>query len=188
VARADRATTDLYARQAVIDAAADALAEAGLLDESDALLKSELSRSHSPYYFMVDLAENAKKRGDKSAALGWYARSYAAAEGPATRLQWGVRYVNALIDLSPQDTAAIEQAAQSVIGELDPVPDTFYERNLRGLDRLGQKLSAWGKEPARAAALARIRAQMSDVCAKLPAGDPARAKCSAALRPRAPLA
>jgi len=185
VTHADNATTDPYARQAVIDAAADALTEAGLLDESDALLKSELARSHSPYYFMVDLAENAKKRGDKTDALRWYARSYAAAEGPATRLQWGVRYVNALIDLSPQDTAAIEQAAQSVIGELDPVPDTFYERNLRGLDRMGQRLSAWGKEPARAAALARVRAQMSDVCAKLPAGDPARAKCSAALRPHA---
>ena len=184
VASADRATTDPYARQAVIDAAADALSEAGLLDESDALLKAELSRSHSPYYFMVDLAENAKKRGDKSAALDWYGRSYAAAEGPATRLQWGVRYVNALIDLSPEDTAHIEQAAGSVIGELDPVPDTFYERNLRGLDRMGTKLSAWGKLPAHAAAVARIRAQMSEVCGKLPAGDPARAKCSNALRPR----
>ena len=185
VARADRATTDPYARQAVISAAADALTEAGLLDESDALLKSELARSHSPYYFMVDLAENAKKRGDKHAALDWYARSYAAAEGPATRLQWGVRYVNALIELSPQDAARVEQAATSVIGELDPVPDTFYERNLRGLDRMGAKLTAWGKDPAQAAALARIRAQMSGVCAKLPAGDPARAKCSGALRPRA---
>ena len=185
VARADRTTNDPYARQAVISAAADALTEAGLLDESDALLKSELARSHSPYYFMVDLAENAKKRGDKSAALEWYSRSYAAAEGPATRLQWGVRYVNALIELSPQDAARVEQAATSVIGELDPVPDTFYERNLRGLDRMGAKLSAWGREPAQAAALARIRAQMSGVCAKLPVGNPARAKCSAALRPHA---
>ena len=184
-ARADRTTTDPYARQAVIDAAADALAQAGLLAESDALLKSELARSHSPYYFMVDLAENAKKRGDKAAALDWYSRSYASAEGPATRLQWGVRYVNALIELSPQDAAGIEQAATSVIGELDPVPDTFYERNLRGLERMGAKLSAWGREPAQAAALVRIRAQMSGVCAKLPAGDPARAKCSAALRPHA---
>jgi hypothetical protein len=185
VARADRTTTDPYARQAVISAAADALTEAGLLDESDALLRSELARSHSPYYFMVDLAENAKKRGDKSAALEWYGRSYAAAEGPATRLQWGVRYVNALIELSPQDAVRVEQAATSVIGELDPVPDTFYERNLRGLDRMGAKLSAWGKEPAQAAALARIRAQMSGVCAKLPAGDPARVKCSSALRSHA---
>jgi hypothetical protein len=182
VARADRTTSDPYARQAVISAAADALTEAGLLDESDALLKAELKRSHSPYYFMVDLAENAKKRGDKSAALDWYAQSYAAAEGPATRLQWGVRYVNALTELAPQDTDGVEKAAKSVIGELDPTPDTFYERNLRGLERMGAKLSAWGKQPAQAAALARIRAQMSDVCAKIPSTDPTRAKCEGALR------
>ena len=183
VARADRVTTDPYGRQSVISNAADALTEAGLLDESDALLKAELKRSHSPYYFMVDLAENAKKRGDKAAALDWYAQSYAAAEGPATRLQWGVRYVNALTELSPQDTARVEQAAKSVIGELEPTSDTFYERNLRGLERMGTKLSEWGKEPAHAAALARIRGQLSSVCAKLPPGDPARAKCNGALRP-----
>jgi len=145
------------------------------------LLKAELKRSHSPYYFMVDLAENAKKRGDKSAALEWYAQSYAAAEGPATRLQWGVRYVNALTELAPQDADRVEQAAKSVIGELDPTPDTFYERNLRGLERMGAKLTAWGKDPAQAAALARIRTQMSDVCAKLPSTDPVRAKCNGAL-------
>ena len=184
VARADRDTNDPYARQAVISQAADALTEAGLLDESDTLLKAELKRSHSPYYFMVDLAENAKKRGDKAAALNWYAQSYAAAEGPATRLQWGVRYVNALTELAPQDGARIEQAAKSVIGELDPAPDTFYERNIRGLERMGTKLSAWGKDPAHAAALARIRADLAGVCAKLPAGDPARAKCSGALKPQ----
>jgi hypothetical protein len=29
----------------------------------------------------------------------------------------------------------------------------------------------------------RIRAQMAEVCARLPAGDPARAECGSALRP-----
>ena len=185
VTRADVETKDPYARQAVISAAADALDDAGLFDEANALLKAELKRSHSPYYFMVDLAEIAKKRGDKAGALDWYAQSYAAAQGPATRLQWGSRYVRALVELAPQDVQGIERAAGSVIGELEPVPDTFYARNLRGLELMGTKLAAWSKEPAQRAALARIRAEMSGVCAKLPAGDPARAKCSAALRPQA---
>jgi len=185
VARADRETADPYARQAVIDAAAEALVEAGLLDDADTLLKAELKRSHSPYYFMVDLAEVAKKRGDKAGALDWYAQSYAAAQGPATRVQWGTRYVNALVELAPQDAARIEHAAGSVIGELEPVPDTFYDRNLRSLERMGKKLAGWSKEPAQRAALVRIRAQMFGVCAKLPADDPARAKCAGALRPQA---
>jgi thioredoxin-related protein len=185
VARADRDTNDPYARQAVIDAAADALVKAGLLDEAEVLLKAELTRSHSPYYFMVDLAEVAKKRGDKAGALEWYARSYAAAQGPATRLQWGARYVNARIELAPQDVAGIEQAASSVIGELEPVADTFYGRNLRVLERMGKKLADWGEDPSERAALARVRAQMAGVCAKLPAADPVRAPCGAVLRPRA---
>jgi len=184
VARADRETSDPYARQAVIDAAADALVQAGLLDDAEKLLKAELKRSHSPYYFMVDLAEVARKRGDTAGALDWYAQSYAAAKGPATRVQWGARYVNALTELAPQDTAGIEQAADSVIGELEPAPDTFYDRNLRGLQRMGRKLTEWGKEPAQKAALDRIRARMDAVCTKLPAGDSSRAKCGGALRPQ----
>lgn len=185
VARADRETTDPYARQAVIDAAADALVQAGLLDEAQTLLKAELTRSHSPYYFMVDLAEVAKKRGDKAGALDWYARSYAAAQGPATRLQWGARYVNARVELAPQDVAGVEKVAAGVIGELEPVPETFYGRNLRVLERMGKKLAEWSKDPAQQAALARIRTQMAGVCAKLPGADPARAPCDAALRPQA---
>ena len=74
-ARADRETTDVYARQAVISSAADLLADADLLDESDAMLKAELVRSHSPYYYMLGLAANAKTRGDKAAALGWYEKA-----------------------------------------------------------------------------------------------------------------
>jgi thioredoxin-related protein len=184
VARADRETTDPYARQAVIDAAADALVQAGLLDDAEKLLKAELARSHSPYYFMVDLAEVARKRGDSAAALDWYARSYAAAKGPATRLQWGARYVNALTELAPRDVAGVEHAAHSVIAELEPLPETFYDRNLRGLQRMGRKLAGWAKEPGRSAALERIRAEMDAVCAKLPAGDSARDRCAGALRPR----
>lgn len=182
VARADRETSDPYARQAVIDAAGDALMQAGLLDDAETLFKAELTRSHSPYYFMVDLAEVAKKRGDNAAALEWYAQSYAAAQGPATRVQWGARYVNARIELAPHDITGVEQAAASVISGLEPVSDSFYGRSLRSLQRMGRKLAEWGKEPERRDALARIRAQMAGVCTKLPAGDPARASCADALQ------
>ena len=181
VASADRETIDSYARQSVISAAADVLVQAGLMDESDALLKAELTRSHSPYYFMLGLASNAKKRGDKAAALDWEEKAYTAADGPATRLQWGVHYVNALIDLAPQESARIEKVAQSVIGELDPAPDTFYARNGRSLERMGKKLVSWNKDRQHEAALNRIRAQMALVCAKLPAADPARGVCDSVL-------
>ena len=181
VARADRETTDPYAREAVISTAADTLEQAGLMAESDALLNAQLTRSNTPYYYMLGLAANAKKRGDKAAALAWYEKAHAAADGPATRLQWGAGYVNALVELSPQDAARIETAASQVIGDLEVKPETFFGRNQRALDRMGKKLVAWNKDNQHAASVQRISAQLAGVCAKLPAGDPARATCDGAI-------
>jgi hypothetical protein len=183
VARGNKETTDPYAREVVIDEAADVLGEAGLFDESDALLTAELGRSRTPYYHMLGLAANAKKRGDKAAAVSWTEKAYAAASGPATRLQWGVGYVNTLIDLAPDDAARIERAAIQVIGELEPVPDTFYDRNRRSLEKMAKKLVGWNKGNSHAAALRHIRAELASVCAKLPAGDPARTTCNGVWNP-----
>ena len=65
-----------------------------------------------------------------------------------------------------------------MIGELEPVPDTFYDRNRRSLEKMARKLVAWNKGHPHPDALRRIRAQLTSVCAKLPAGDPARATCN----------
>ena len=176
-ARSEKETTDPYARETVINAAGHLLADAGLLDESDALLTAELSRSATPYYFMLGLAANAKKRGDKAGAVAWAEKAYAAASGPATRLQWGATYVNLVIELTPDDAARIERAAGQVIGELEPSPDTFYDRNRRSLERMAKNLVGWNKAKQHGDSLQRIRAQLAGVCAKLPAGDPARATC-----------
>ena len=69
VARDDREITDGYERQAVITGAGYALGLAGLWDESEALLKANLAKSHSPYYLMSQLGSNAKKLGRKDEAL-----------------------------------------------------------------------------------------------------------------------
>ena len=180
--QADRETTDRYERQALIPSAADMLSEVGLLDESDAMLKAELPHAVSPYYHMLVLSANAKTRGDKPAALDWAERAYNDSQGPATRLQWGGGYVNKLIDLAPQDAARIEKAASAVIAELEPVPETFYERNQRVLERMGTRLHAWNVKGSHAAVLKKLGAQLDGVCAKLPQDDPARAACSSAFK------
>jgi len=183
--RTVRESTDRYEREAVVGAAAQLLAEAGLLDDSDALLKAELKRSATPYYLMLGLASNARKRGDSAAALSWYEQAYAGARGPATRLQWGASYVRALIDLAPADEARIERAARSVLGELEPKPETFHARNRAVLDRLGGRLADWSKDGSHSAALSRLREQLAAVCAQLPAQAPERAACNDVLAPRA---
>ena len=158
-ARADREITDGYERQAVITAAAYLLERAGLGDESDALLKANLAKSHSPYYLMSGLASNAKKRGDKAEALRWYREAYDKSEGPATRLQWGASYIVALVELAPHDEKAIEAATAQLWSEAAAQPDAFYMRSARSLQKVGAKLQAWNKGGAHRAAMARLRGQ-----------------------------
>lgn len=184
-ARADREITDGYERQAVITAAAYLLERADLGDESDTLLKANLAKSHSPYYLMSELASNAKARGDKTEALRWYEEAFDKSEGPATRLQWGSSYVNALVELAPQDEARIERAAGQLLAEAAKQPDAFYERSGRSLQRVGTKLQAWNKAGQHSAAVKRLQAQLDGVCGALAADDPKRANCAGLLKPAA---
>ncbi len=183
--RADREITDGYERQAVITSAAHLLTDLGLVDESDAMLKASLAKSHSPYYLMLALASNAKKRGNNVEALRWYEESFVKSEGPATRLQWGAGYLNALVDLAPRDEARIEKAAAQLFTEAAAQPDAFYERSGRSLQRVGAKLQAWNKSGAHGAALKRLQTQLDGICAALPADDPKAANCAALLKPAA---
>jgi thioredoxin-like negative regulator of GroEL len=185
-AQADRDTTDRFERQAVISSATDALSAAGLDADSDALLKAELSRSASPYYQMVELAVNARKRGDSAAALDWYEKAYAAAQGPATRLQWGARYVIALTELAPARDERVRQAVTRVIDDLDPAPETFYGRNRVALEKLGAALQDWNSAHAHDAAVKDAASKMGIVCGKLAEVAPERAVCSGLLRAPSP--
>jgi thioredoxin-related protein len=180
-ARGDREAVTPYQRQSVIFVAGETLSDAGLLDESDALYKAELSRSHEPYYFMLHLADNAKERGDKAAALDWYAKAYAAAEGPATRLQWGATYLVNLLELAPTDDARIGDAAKAVFGELQPDPAVFHGRNLRSLKKIGGKLAAWNQDSKHAQAFGAVQSDLNAVCGKLPAQAPERTACQGLL-------
>ncbi len=182
-ARADRDITDGYERLAAIPTAAYMLEQAGLMDESDALLQANLTRTSSPYYLMSGLAGNARKRGDKAEALRWYQKAFDTSEGPATRLQWGASYVAALVELAPQDEARIEKAARALLTEAAAQPNAFYERSARSLQRVGSRLVGWNERGAHAAVLGRLQAQLDGVCRSLDGADPQRATCEALLRP-----
>ena len=179
VARDDREITDPYERQAVITAGAYALGLAGLWAESDALLKANLAKSHSPYYLMSQLAGNARKLGRTDEALRWYEQSYAKSEGPATRLQWGAGYFSALVDLAPQDEARIEKLAAQLFAEAGQDPAAFHERSARALQRVGTKLAEWNRGGQHDASMRRLQAGLAPVCGRLSAGDPQRATCAA---------
>jgi thiol-disulfide isomerase/thioredoxin len=183
VARDDREITDGYERMAVITAGGYALGQAGLWTESDALLKANLAKSHSPYYLMSQLAGNAKKLGRKSEALQWYQQAWEKSEGPATRLQWGASYLGALVDLAPADAPRIEKTAAKLIGEAGRDRGAFEGRSVRSLQRMGKKLQTWNADGKQAAAFKRLQTQLDGVCRKVDSADGQRAACQTLLAP-----
>lgn len=184
VARDDREITDGYERQAVITAAAYALGQAGLWDDSDALLKANLARSHSPYYLMSQLGSNARKRGQTTQALDWYGQAFAKSEGPATRLQWGSGYLSALVDLAPQDSTRIEATATQLIAEAAKDPGSFSGRSVRSLQRMGRKLQGWSSDGQHPAVMQRLQGQLDGVCARVDAAE--RDTCTGLLKAASP--
>jgi thiol-disulfide isomerase/thioredoxin len=182
-ARLDREITDGYERQAVITSAGYALGLAGLWDDSEALLKSNLAKSHSPYYLMSQLGSNAKKQGRKEEALKWYGQAWEASEGPATRLQWGAGYLTALVDLAPQDAARIEKAASRLLAEAAKDGGAFEGRSVRSLQRLSTKLVSWNADGKQAVPLRRLRSQLDGICPKVDSAEGQRAACQALLKP-----
>jgi thiol-disulfide isomerase/thioredoxin len=171
-ARVDREVKDLDERQSVITTTGAVLARAGLLDESDALLKAELKRSHSPYYYMSQLASNAKRRGTpegRAAALDWSRQAYDSAKGTSTRLRWGGGYLNTLLELTPEDTAAIERAATRILGELKADGVVLTGNNRYALERMSRRLVGWDKDGSHDDVLARLNDSVKDKCPTAPA-------------------
>ncbi|MEY2686183.1 MAG: hypothetical protein RL375_381 [Pseudomonadota bacterium] len=184
VAGADRDSADPVERQSVIPTAAHLLHSAGMGQESDTLLRASLSRSPAPYYLMSQLAGNAAKRGDKTAALRWSQQAWQTAKGPATRLQWGAAYLARLIDLTPDDAVQIEKVAAAILREAASVPDAYHERSARSLQRMAKRLTDWAGPAGASERLHRLARALDPVCAQLPAQDSARAQCAALLRPQ----
>jgi thiol-disulfide isomerase/thioredoxin len=182
-ARMDREISDGYERQAVITAVAYLLGQAGLWRESDALLKANLARSHSPYYLMSQLASNARALGRKEEALGWYRQAWERSIGPATRLQWGASYVSALVDLAPQDGRRIEQAAGLILSEAGRDAGSLHDRSGRSLQRIGRKLASWNADGKQAATIKRLQAKVDALCAKAAGAE--RDSCKGLLAPKA---
>ncbi|MBI3154984.1 MAG: thioredoxin family protein [Burkholderiales bacterium] len=177
VARDDREITDGYEREALIPGGAYALGRAGLWAESDALLKSNLARSQSPYALMIQLAGNARRSGRDADALAWHARAFDESRGPATRLQWGASYLGALVELAPQDGARIERVAAQLFDEAAADPGSFAGRSARSLKRVGDRLASWAAGGGRDAVLDRLRRQLDGICPKVDAADGQRDAC-----------
>jgi hypothetical protein len=155
-----------YERHTLVNTSYSALNDAGLHDEAQALLQAELPASIAPYYLMLYLASGARRRGDTAAMLDWYEQAWRAAPGTATRLQWGVTYLTALLDATVtaepvsllgsdprRDTSSsieqrVEQAAEGIAADIAAIPDAFSQRNRLQLAKLADRLAQARYAPA----------------------------------------
>lgn len=176
VADADAQSRTAYERQGTVSTAVYVLQQVGDDAGAEQLLLAELPRSHTPYYYMPDLADLAEKRGDKAGAVQWLRKAYEGAQGPATRVQWGVLYVEGLVRLAPEDGATIEKAATQVIADLDGQPEGYHQRTRQRFEKLGNTLAEWSRTHDGAATLARLHARMQRGCAQAPGGEAACAQ------------
>jgi thioredoxin-related protein len=136
------------ARQTVINKAYQVLQAARLYGESREMLLAEIEKSESPWYFMSGLASLAEKQNDAAAATDWLKRAYDAAEGRATRFQWGVEYVTGLIRLQPERGEEMAGALSGLLDNLEQDEDVFAGRNFGRLQTLRTALGEWKEKEA----------------------------------------
>jgi thioredoxin-related protein len=167
---------DPYVRAGIVNSASFIYEQLGDEDAEYALLKSEMGTAKAPYYYMGDLADVEEKRGHPQEALAWYERAYRESQGVATRFQWGVNYLAALLRLAPTDRERIRRVGIEVIAELDG-PDRIQARTRMRLSKLDSGLRRWNASHRYDADIKMLHARMQGVCAKLPDDDSGRDSC-----------
>ena len=178
---ADQQAVTPYERQAVINAAWNILSEAGMDEKATKLLTRELEKSHSPFYFMLDLAELAERAGRTDEAVDWLRRAYDESSGTATRFQWGYNYLVGLLDLVPANTSLIERETLRVFEELHGQGNAFYQRTKARLKKLDRRFRQWNAEGVNIESIRLIRTKMQTICAGIPETDEARVTCDSFL-------
>ncbi|HTX23412.1 MAG TPA: thioredoxin family protein [Steroidobacteraceae bacterium] len=160
-----------------VEAALNILDVLGDTDHAYAIALHEEQTSSTPYYYMSDLADLEEKRGHKDLAIGWLERAYHDSQGAATRFQWGTNYVRGLVRLRPDDDRQIRSAALAVLAELDG-PNRIYSRSRMRLEKLDGALREWNRRGQHTATIIVLRQRVQEICAKVPASDPARETCT----------
>lgn len=188
-----RAQLDAYQTHAGLSAISDIYLSAGLVPEARATLLEGIETSRQPYYFMAGMADLETRAGNPDDAITWRKRAWEAAQGPATRVQWGSSYLLALLELHPDDIAAINDTGTALLRELAQQKDGLHQRSSGRIDKLSQSLLAWAAVDdtdaasldKRAQVLGNLRGEMDKVCANLSTNAGTPASCATFLAPQA---
>ncbi|MGH1472385.1 MAG: thioredoxin family protein [Cellvibrionaceae bacterium] len=157
-------STSGSARQTVMNKGYQVLQAAHLNDLSRTLLKNEIGKSDSPYYFMSGLASLEEKENNIDTAVGWLLRAYEASSGKATKFQWGVEYVTGLMRMKPNETEKISAITKQLINDLDRPIDILSGRNFKRLSTLLDAGKNWEMTTRRTKALKEFYKTINSLC------------------------
>ncbi|HWM69254.1 MAG TPA: hypothetical protein VNO35_21880 [Steroidobacteraceae bacterium] len=146
------------------------LYDLGEKDRVYSIVQEEIKTSSTPYYYMSELADLEEERGHAGVAVDWMARAYTAAKGPATRLQWGARYIKGIVRLTPNDTATVRAAVLQVMNEAIE-SDNLYGRSRNSLRDIVDALRSWNEGGRHSAAIADMRHRLDLPCEHRPSPE-----------------
>jgi len=132
-----------YSRVTTVQAGYSALRATQQDEQARTLLEAEIARQQNSYYWMLELAELSQQGGGADQALSWYRQAYQAAQGPATRIQWGSYYLKGLTELAPHEDELIEQIARELLDSIQADPNAAAGRNGKALQRIAGALRGW---------------------------------------------
>ena len=166
-----------YDQSAVVYRAWNILKLANLNEDAESMLKEELARTDSPYYFMVDLADAAQKAGREDEAVSWLKRAYEESKEGSTRFQWGIIYLEGMVEMQAnrhEDVAALSGELATYLEKLD---DAFYNRNSKRVKRMSTALNSWYEQEKNEDVWLRIKSDIDALCKSFDAGSENFSRC-----------
>ncbi len=164
VAWCDKEAKDPYSRQAAMSTGVWLLRKTGQYDLAKKYAEAELKISVAPFYFMAALSKIADKSGNKVEALKWLEKGWQSAVGPATRFQWGISYLQGMLQFSPALTDLMIKTFPKVFKEMLKCEDGFSGRNSYRLKRLKESMAKWNEKKIYQKQLVAIKDEISDEC------------------------
>jgi len=182
-AAATASVAGTHARQSVINTLSNVYVLAGMTADARNLLRKEIGQSKTPYYFMGSLASLEEGEGNVPAAMDWWHKAYEAAKGPATRIRWWTRYIEALARLEPDEEMRIREVALYPFDPSQGMEALLSGANFRNLERAATALLQWDKAyHSPRSALGAFRNAIEAYCAGVSTAPEESDRCDALLR------